>query len=170
MDRYIFDCLGEDYETLISLVELPDADDRHVLAAAIKAGAGAIVIFNLKDFPSQSLKPQGIDALSPDEFILDVISLEPETVLELAHAAPTRNHNQLPEPIRRHDSRRFHRPRLAPCGGPSHLQALRRNRSSADRLSGYSHGESPYYRRKQLARQTRLTRKPSGSQRTSGSA
>lgn len=87
MDRYIFDCLVEDYEALISLVELPDADDRHVLAAAIKAGAGAIITFNLKDFPSQSLKPHGIDALPPDEFILDVIGLEPEAVLESAHTA-----------------------------------------------------------------------------------
>ena len=43
MDRYIPDCLVEDYEGLMATVELPDVDDRHVLAAAIKAGASAII-------------------------------------------------------------------------------------------------------------------------------
>lgn len=84
MDRYIPDCLVEDYEGLMATVELPDVDDRHVLAAAIKAGASAIITFNLKDFPSEALEPYGLDALSPDDFILDVISLEPEVVLESA--------------------------------------------------------------------------------------
>lgn len=84
MDRYVPDCLVEDYEALIPKVELPDVDDRHVLAAAIRAGASVIITFNLKDFPSKALESHGIDALSPDEFILDVIGLEPEVVLESA--------------------------------------------------------------------------------------
>lgn len=84
MDRYVPDCLVEGYESLIPEVELPDEDDRHVLAAAIRTGASAIITFNLKDFPEKALKPHGIDAISPDEFILDVIGLEPEAVLDSA--------------------------------------------------------------------------------------
>ena len=84
MDRYVPDCLVEGYESLISEVELPDEDDHHVLAAAIRTGASAIITFNLKDFPEKALKPHGVDAISPDEFILDVIGHEPEVVLDSA--------------------------------------------------------------------------------------
>jgi hypothetical protein len=41
---------------------LPDADDRHVLAAAIRAEADVIVTFNLGDFPAETLKRYGIEA------------------------------------------------------------------------------------------------------------
>lgn len=51
----IRDCLVVDYEPLIDAVELPDIDDRHVLAAAIKARAQIIVTSNLKDFPDSVL-------------------------------------------------------------------------------------------------------------------
>jgi hypothetical protein len=36
------------------VVELPEADDRHVLAAAIKANGRVIVTENLKDFPQHT--------------------------------------------------------------------------------------------------------------------
>lgn len=39
------------YEELIEALVLPDPDDRHVLAAAIKAGANAIVTFTKKISP-----------------------------------------------------------------------------------------------------------------------
>lgn len=44
-----------DYEDLIDSLALPDPDDRHVLAAAIRAGAQTIITFNLKDFPKAAL-------------------------------------------------------------------------------------------------------------------
>ncbi|MGA6162807.1 PIN domain-containing protein [Amycolatopsis magusensis] len=43
------DCLVTGYEPLIGAVELPDPDDRHVLAAAIKARAEILVTSNLRD-------------------------------------------------------------------------------------------------------------------------
>jgi predicted nucleic acid-binding protein len=64
------------YEPLIDNLKLPDPDDRHVLAAAIKARAQVIVTSNLRDFPSAELGNWDIDPKSPDEFIRDQISLD----------------------------------------------------------------------------------------------
>jgi predicted nucleic acid-binding protein len=55
---------------------LPDPDDRHVLAAAIKAQASTIVTENMKDFPAAVLAPLGIEAKTADEFIADTIELD----------------------------------------------------------------------------------------------
>ena len=46
MDTAVRDCLVTGYEILIDSMTLPDPNDRHVLAAAIRAGADAIVTFN----------------------------------------------------------------------------------------------------------------------------
>lgn len=55
---------------------LPDADDRHVVAAAIKCNAATIVTWNLRDFPESSLAPLGTQAIAPDDFIADLIDLD----------------------------------------------------------------------------------------------
>src|SRR5690606_10197106 len=57
MNVHVRDCLVTGYEALIDGVTLPDPKDRHVVAAAIGAGANVIVTFNLKDFPESALKP-----------------------------------------------------------------------------------------------------------------
>lgn len=62
-------------------LELPDVNDRHVLAAAIAGHADSIVTINIKDFPASVLSPLGITALHPDEFLLQQLELDPLLVL-----------------------------------------------------------------------------------------
>ena len=69
MNRAVPDSLVTGYEPLIENLELPDRDDRHVLAAAIRSSAQAVVTFNLKDFPKNALDQYGIEAIHPDLFI-----------------------------------------------------------------------------------------------------
>lgn len=85
MDRAVPDGLVTDYEPLMEGLELPDVDDRHVLAAAIKCNASVIVTFNLKDFPKDALEAFDIEPLHPDEFIADLWDLDKAAVLEAAH-------------------------------------------------------------------------------------
>jgi len=67
------------YEPLIS--GMPnDPKDRHVAAAALKAGAQVIVTSNLRDF--QAL-PDGVEAQSPDEFLSNLFDLDPNGIVEL---------------------------------------------------------------------------------------
>lgn len=80
MNKAVRDCLVTGYEPLIDALALPDPDDRHVLAAAIKARAQVIVTSNLKDFPAAALAPWDMEVKSPDDFILDQIDLSRETV------------------------------------------------------------------------------------------
>jgi hypothetical protein len=76
MGRAVRDWKVTDYEVVVDSLKLPDADDRHVLAAAIKAKAQIIVTANLRDFPAEALRPWDIDPKSPDEFVRDQISLD----------------------------------------------------------------------------------------------
>jgi hypothetical protein len=77
MDSSTRDCLVTGYEMLIASLELPDADDRHVLAAAIVGRCDVIVTQNLKDFPAAALAPYGIDVQHPDEFLCNHLNLAP---------------------------------------------------------------------------------------------
>ena len=82
MDEHCHNCLVNDYELLIPGLTLPDADDRHVLAAAIRCGADAIITCNLKDFPKIELSKYDIEAIHPDDFIINNIDLNIAKVLE----------------------------------------------------------------------------------------
>jgi hypothetical protein len=86
MNRAVPDCLVTGYEHLIEGLELPDPDDRHVLAAAIRAHAQAIVTFNLKDFPGHVLARYDMEPKHPDEFVLDSIDLAPGAVVQCVTA------------------------------------------------------------------------------------
>jgi hypothetical protein len=63
---------------------LPDPDDRHVLAAAIRGHADVIVTMNLRDFPLEEIARFGIEAQRPDDFILRLLDVAPSAVLEAA--------------------------------------------------------------------------------------
>ncbi len=75
------------YEHRIARLTLPDPGDRHVLAAAIHAGAEIILTFNLKDFPAEILAPFGLVARDPDAFLGDLYESDPEAVIAVAEAA-----------------------------------------------------------------------------------
>ena len=75
------------------LTGLPDADDRHVLAAAICGHADAIVTFNLADFPAAALAPFGVEALHPDDFLLNQLDLNPIAALKSIKAMRARWRN-----------------------------------------------------------------------------
>jgi hypothetical protein len=80
MNEAVADCLVRQHEPLIAGLRLPDPDDRHVLAAAVRCGAQVIVTANLRDFPASCLAPFGIEAQHPDDFVLGAIDLAPGAV------------------------------------------------------------------------------------------
>lgn len=86
MSRAVPDCLVQGYEALIEGLALPDPNDRHVLAAAIRAGAQTIVTFNLKDFPPECLAEYGVEAQHPDDFVFDLIELASGAVISAVQA------------------------------------------------------------------------------------
>lgn len=83
MNAAVPDCIVSGYEELIEGLSLPDPDDRHVLAAAIHAGAQVVVTFNLKDFPGRALGPYSIEAKHPDDFVLETIDLAPGLMIQV---------------------------------------------------------------------------------------
>lgn len=82
MNAAVPDCLVTGYEALIPALNLPDPDDRHVLAAAVVTRAHLIVTFNEADFPAPILEPLRLAPKHPDNFMLDTFSLEPSIFLE----------------------------------------------------------------------------------------
>lgn len=83
MDAAFEDARVTGWEPLSAGLDLPDPDDRHVLAAALAGRADSIVTFNLKDFPADRLLPHGLEARHPDEFLLDQLGLYPPLVLRV---------------------------------------------------------------------------------------
>jgi predicted nucleic acid-binding protein len=80
MDEALPDACVDGYARLIETLELPDSEDRHVLAAAIRARAQVIVTFNERHFPAEALAEFDISAQHPDTFLRHLIDLAPNVV------------------------------------------------------------------------------------------
>ncbi len=78
MEQTFPDAEVNGFSKLIDSLELPDKNDRHVLAAAIRGKADVIVIFNLDDFPVSTLQKFDIEPIHPDDFIVNLIDIDPE--------------------------------------------------------------------------------------------
>ena len=77
------------WEVHLDGLTLPDPDDRHVLAAALAAGADTILTMNLRDFPASALAPHGVAAFHPDDFLCGLHDADAALVrasTEAAHA------------------------------------------------------------------------------------
>jgi predicted nucleic acid-binding protein len=86
MLEYVPNIMITGFEALIPDLELPDLNDRHVLAAAIQAGAELIVTNNLKDFPVAALEPHGVGVIGAEAFVMTFAQSHPEQVLAALRA------------------------------------------------------------------------------------
>jgi hypothetical protein len=81
MNDFVLDSVVDGYQSLVAALNLPDPNDRHVLAAAIVCGADLIVTTNIKHFPVEVLEQYGMLPLHPDQFVQDILDLSEQTVL-----------------------------------------------------------------------------------------
>ncbi|MGJ5590859.1 PIN domain-containing protein [Micrococcus lylae] len=118
MDAAFDDARVEGWEQLVPGIDLPDPDDRHVVAAAIQGRADLIVTANLKDFPREVVESFDIEVQSPDEFFMNQLDLDPARVMTAlaAQAGATRN-----PPLTVSDVLE----RLVRCGAPLFAEAAR---------------------------------------------
>lgn len=82
MQRALPDATVTGYESLIPQMT-NDPKDRHVLAAAVHVGAGIIVTQNLRHFPTASLAPYGVIAVSADTFLRGLLERAPDVMVRI---------------------------------------------------------------------------------------
>ena len=107
MDAHVRDALVSGFEKHVPAIQLPDPDDRHVVAAAIHGQANIILTANLKDFPSSAIAPYRLTAEHPDSFLAQLCRESPNRFLDALARVRARLRN----------------PPLSPA---EHLAALRR--------------------------------------------
>lgn len=93
MNKSVPNCLVTNYQKLIEQLNLPDPNDRHVLAAAIQAQAKIIVTANLKDFPQSQLEKYNIEAQHQDTFVSNLIDLYLVEAIEAVRKCHQRRKN-----------------------------------------------------------------------------
>jgi hypothetical protein len=90
MRREFHDAEVKGREPLEGVFGLPDPDDEHVVAAAVIAGAGAIVTECLKDFPAGMIPP-GIQVLRAREFAKNTVALNSRHALAAVQEIASRS-------------------------------------------------------------------------------
>jgi len=78
------------WEGLEGRYGLPDPDDEHVVAAAVVAGAGAIVTHNVRDFPADRI-PSEVQVVRPNDFACNTVSVDPTRALTAVEAVARRS-------------------------------------------------------------------------------
>jgi len=81
MNAVVPDAMVLGYEQHIPTIDLPDMDDRHVVAAAIAAGASLIITWNVRDFPAKELAKYKIKKQTPDSFLMDIYAVVPDLLV-----------------------------------------------------------------------------------------
>lgn len=89
MRRAFPDAMVRGYEHLLDSMT-NDPKDRHVLAAAVAAGAGVLVTSNLRHFPRTACDPHGIQVQSPDEFLCEATEAARDVMIEVIGAQAAR--------------------------------------------------------------------------------
>ena len=86
MDKAFPDASVRGFDASIDSLDLPDSNDRHVLAAAIHANADVIVTLNIRDFPGAALQPHEIALRAPDAFAHELLEKDEQTVIRAVRA------------------------------------------------------------------------------------
>jgi predicted nucleic acid-binding protein len=80
-------------------LDLPDANDTHVLAVAVAGSADAILTFNAADFPRHVLAAEGVARRDPDGFLWEMWSHHPEAVGRILEAVRAEAERRVGAPV-----------------------------------------------------------------------
>ncbi|MEV6259523.1 PIN domain-containing protein [Streptomyces sp. NPDC051784] len=82
--RFFADCEIEAaaYGHLVDEMPGDDPDDRHHAAAAVAAGAEALITWNLADFPAGDLAERGVRVIDPDSYLCGLYRDLPQEVVD----------------------------------------------------------------------------------------
>jgi len=86
LDEHFEDALTHVPRRLIARM-MNDPKDRHVAACAVAGGASLIVTSNVRDF---AVLPEGIAAVTPDDFLLRLLALSPDLLYRALEAQSAR--------------------------------------------------------------------------------
>ena len=93
MDAVFEDASVTGWEHLVERTHLPDSDDRHVVAAAQLGRADLIVTMNLSDFPGERLSAFAMEVQHPDEFLLNLLDLDPDRTVRVLYEQARATHD-----------------------------------------------------------------------------
>lgn len=103
------------------VLQLPDPDDRHIVAAALEANASTIVTFNVRHFPTSVLGPIGLRGITPEVFLDELFFAQQSHVINAIREIATR----------------YGRPPVTPVDLMVRLASRREFRTVADLIQTY---------------------------------